>query len=92
LPDVQVGGIAAGLHLVIRLPDDLDDEQVAADARREGIIVQPLSRHYAGSGAPGLIISYAGHHAARLQTAIQALARVVPQPRMISRAGRVDAG
>jgi GntR family transcriptional regulator/MocR family aminotransferase len=76
---VQIGGIAAGLHLVVRLPDGLDDERVAADARSEGIIVQPLSRHYAGSGAPGLVINYAGHHPARLQAAIQALARVVPR-------------
>jgi GntR family transcriptional regulator/MocR family aminotransferase len=77
MPDVRIGGIAAGLHLVVRLSDAVDDEQVAADARNEGIIVQPLSRHYAGSGAPGLIINYAGHHPARLQVAIQALARVV---------------
>jgi GntR family transcriptional regulator / MocR family aminotransferase len=79
LPDLQIGGIAAGLHLVVRLPDGLDDEQVAADARSEGILVQPLSRHYAGSGAPGLVINYAGHHPARVQAAIQALARVVPR-------------
>lgn len=77
LPDVRIAGIAAGLHLVMRLPDSVDDEQVAADARGEGIILQPLSRHYARSGAPGLIINYAGHHPARLQTALQVLARVV---------------
>jgi len=77
LPDLQIGGIAAGLHLVIRLPDAVDDERVTADARSEGIIVQPLSRHYAGAGAPGLIVSYAGHHPARLQAALNTLARVV---------------
>lgn len=81
LPDVRIGGIAAGLHLVVRLPDGFDDEQVAADARSEGIVVQPLSRHYARSGGPGLIINYASHNSARLQTAIQVLARVVPRSR-----------
>jgi GntR family transcriptional regulator/MocR family aminotransferase len=79
MPDLHIGGIAAGLHLVVRLPDALDDERVAADARSEGVIVQPLSRHYAGSGSPGLIINYAGHHPARLQAALHALARVVRQ-------------
>jgi GntR family transcriptional regulator/MocR family aminotransferase len=79
MPGLHIGGIAAGLHLVVRLPDALDDEQVAADARHEGIIVQPLSRHYAGTGSPGLIINYAGHHPARLHAAIHALARVVRQ-------------
>ncbi|WP_306894217.1 MocR-like pyridoxine biosynthesis transcription factor PdxR [Agromyces albus] len=77
IPALHIGGVAAGLHLVVRLPEQLDDEHVAADARAEGVIVQPLSRHYAGSGAPGLIINYAGHHPARLQTAISAIARVV---------------
>lgn len=77
LPDLQIGGIAAGLHLVIRLPDAADDERVTADARNAGIIVQPLSRHYAGAGAPGLIVNYAGYHPARLETAVHALARVV---------------
>jgi GntR family transcriptional regulator / MocR family aminotransferase len=78
MPHLRVGGIAAGLHLVVTLPDHLDDEQVCADARGEGVIVQPLSRHYAGVGASGLIINYAGHHPARLQAAVRALARVVP--------------
>jgi GntR family transcriptional regulator/MocR family aminotransferase len=77
LPGVRIVGIAAGLHLVMLLPDSVDDEQVAADARSEGIIVQPLSGHYADSGAPGLIINYAGHRPARLQAAIHALAHVV---------------
>ena len=80
MPQLQVRGIAAGLHLVVRFPDSVDDEQLAADARSEGIIVQPLSRHYAGAGTPGLVINYAGHHPARLQAAIRALARVVPPP------------
>jgi GntR family transcriptional regulator / MocR family aminotransferase len=79
MPDLHIGGIAAGLHLVVRLPDVVDDERVASDARNEGVIVQPLSRHYAGTGSPGLIINYAGHHPARLQAAIHALARVVRQ-------------
>lgn len=77
LPELRIGGIAAGLHLLVRLPDHLDDEQVAADARSEGVFVQPLSRHYAGSGAPGLIVNYAAHHPARLQAAVGALTRVL---------------
>lgn len=77
LPAVHIGGVAAGLHLVVRLPEQLDDELVAADARAEGVVVQPLSRHYAGPGAPGLIINYAGHHPARLQAAISVIARVI---------------
>ncbi len=77
LPDVRVSGIAAGLHLVILLPDRLDDEQIATDAREAGVIVQPLSRYRTAPGAPGLIINYAAHQPARLNAAISILARVL---------------
>lgn len=77
LPGLRVVGIAAGLHLVLDLPDDLNDEQIAAHARAAGVIVQPLSRHRTSPGAPGLIINYAAHHPARLDTAIRALSSVI---------------
>ncbi len=77
LPDLRVGGIAAGLHLVLHLPEDLNDEQIAADARAAGVIVQPLSRHRTSPGTPGLIINYAAHHPARLDAAIRTLSSVI---------------
>ncbi|KRE21532.1 PLP-dependent aminotransferase family protein [Agromyces sp. Soil535] len=77
LPGCSVVGIAAGLHLVIELADGVDDERIAADARAEGVLVQPLGRHFAGVGRPGLVISYAGNHPARVQRAIEVLAHVI---------------
>lgn len=50
----------AGLHLVMALPDDVDDVLVAKLARDQGVLVRPLSRYYAGpSDARGLLLGFA---------------------------------
>ncbi|MCG2797980.1 MAG: PLP-dependent aminotransferase family protein [Cellulomonas sp.] len=79
LPALAVGGIAAGLHLVVLLPPGTDDERVTADARDLGVLVQPLSSHYLVDPRPGLVLSYAAHHPATLHEAIGRLARAVPR-------------
>lgn len=73
LPGCQIEGIAAGLHLVVFLPDDLDDTALAANAATEGIAVQPLSAHRFTPGRPGLVIGYGPHPAPRLDAAIKTL-------------------
>ncbi|WP_092006129.1 PLP-dependent aminotransferase family protein [Polaromonas sp. OV174] len=53
-------GSNAGLHLVLRLPDDSDDVAIAEAARQRGIIVRPLSRYFIGSSVQrGLLLGYA---------------------------------
>lgn len=79
LPGVAVGGIAAGLHLVVPLPADVDDVQVAADIRDLGVLVQPLSGHFLADARPGLVLSYAAQHPATLHAAIERLATAVPR-------------
>ncbi|GJG97656.1 PLP-dependent aminotransferase family protein [Cupriavidus pauculus] len=50
----------AGLHLVLRLPDDVDDVALANLARDRGILVRPLSRYFSGSVVQrGLLLGYA---------------------------------
>lgn len=73
LPGCQIEGIAAGLHLVAFLPDNLDDTALAARAEAEGIAVQPLSAHRFTPGRPGLVIGYGPHPAPRLEAAIKTL-------------------
>lgn len=77
LPGLRVTGIAAGLHVVVLLPEHLDDEQVAARARDAGVLVQPLSVHRGRPGPPGLVLSYAAHPPARFAAAVAVLATVV---------------
>ncbi len=53
-------GSNAGLHLVLRLPDEADDVAITAAARARGIVVRPLSRYYLGEPArKGLLLGYA---------------------------------
>ena len=81
LPGCRVEGIAAGLHLLVLLPEDVDDAALAGQAATAGIAVQPLSGHRFVAGPPGLVIGYGPHPAARLEAAIRtigALAGLAP--------------
>ncbi|MFU1906080.1 MocR-like pyridoxine biosynthesis transcription factor PdxR [Bordetella avium] len=51
----------AGLHLILNLPQDLDDNAVVDVARARGVLTRPLSRYYAGSepARRGLLLGYA---------------------------------
>lgn len=72
-----VSGIAAGLHLVVRLPEGMDDTEVARRAGQAGIHVQSLSHHRFDPGPPGLVIGYGPHPIPRLERAIESLGAVL---------------
>ena len=60
LPDLEPGGIAAGLHLVASLPADLDEERVVDAGAERGIAVYGLAPYrLSAGGPPGLIFGYA---------------------------------
>ena len=81
LPDLRPAGIAAGLHLVAWLPDDLDETQVIEAAARDGVAVAGISAYrLAPSPAGGLLFGYSnlsdraiGDGIARLSAAIASL-------------------
>ena len=53
---------AAGLHLVLKLPNSCDDVAIAATALERGVKVRPLSRYYMQSHAHaerGLLMGFA---------------------------------
>lgn len=77
MPGCAIHGVAAGVHLLVLLPEGADDEEVAARALDRGVAVQPLSRNRVAPGAPGLVVSYAGHDPERLRGAIERLGGVV---------------
>ncbi|WP_145942887.1 MocR-like pyridoxine biosynthesis transcription factor PdxR [Corynebacterium glyciniphilum] len=77
LPGCSVDGVAAGLHVLVRLPDHVDDVVLAARARNVGLAVQPLSSHRAGPGPPGVVIGYGPHASRRLDAAIRQLGEFV---------------
>lgn len=82
LPTAHVQGIAAGLHLLITLPDlpgDPDDTELADAPRHAGVLMHPLSWHRQQPGPPGLVLGYAAHPPDRLADAVRRLAAVIPR-------------
>jgi GntR family transcriptional regulator/MocR family aminotransferase len=80
LPGARVTGVAAGLHLLIMLPDGTADTVVAERAARHGVLLHPLSWHRLQPGPPGLIIGYAAQPPDRLAEAARRLGRVITRP------------
>ena len=76
LPELEPAGIAAGLHLVAWLPEDLDEEAVIAAAAREGVAVAGVSP-YRLSPAPrgGLIFGYSNLSERPIADGVRRLAR-----------------
>ena len=76
LPTVSVTGVAAGLHLLVTLPDGVDDVALADELRDAGVLVHPLSWHRRLPGPPGLVLGYAAHTPDRLREAGATIAKV----------------
>nr|WP_261566674.1 hypothetical protein [Frankia gtarii] len=75
-------GVAAGLHLLITLPDGQtdgqgDDVALAAQLHAAGVLVHPLSWHRRLPGPPGLVLGYAAHPPDRLREAATTITHVV---------------
>ena len=74
LPAARVTGVAAGLHLVVTLPGDTPDTELALACAAEGVMVQPLSWHRHAPGPPGLVLGYAASTPDRLREAAALIA------------------
>jgi GntR family transcriptional regulator/MocR family aminotransferase len=69
LPGLVVRGAAAGLYIVLELPEQLDEAAVRAAAQSRGIALEGR-----GAGRPALLIGFAGLNAAAVKPAVAALA------------------
>jgi GntR family transcriptional regulator/MocR family aminotransferase len=78
LPEVAVEGVAAGVHVLVRLPQGVSDAEVANAAARAGIAVPPLSAFRVRPAAEGgLVVGYGRLHESAVGAAVQALAKAV---------------
>lgn len=77
LPDCTPIGIEAGLHVVIRLPENEQDSTLVEHLATAGIRVAALTayRHH-HSGFPGLVLGWAQARPNQLATSIQTLAGI----------------
>ncbi len=77
LPELEPAGIAAGLHLVAWLPDDLDEAaaiQAAADA---GVQLAGVTPYRLSPGRPGLLFGYSDLSERAIADGIGRLARAI---------------
>uniref|UniRef100_UPI00333EED3C MocR-like pyridoxine biosynthesis transcription factor PdxR n=1 Tax=Castellaniella defragrans TaxID=75697 RepID=UPI00333EED3C len=76
---LDVVGGETGLHLILSLPDDVDDTLVTRDALRQGVVTRALSAYYMDQThvRPGLLLGYAGATPEEIQPAFDTLARVI---------------
>ncbi|WP_243842938.1 PLP-dependent aminotransferase family protein [Mumia sp. ZJ430] len=77
LPEARVQGAAAGLHLVVTLPEGIDDRAVAEEALAGGVKTHPLSLHRQRPGRPGLVLGYAANGAGAVDDGIAVVAEAV---------------
>ena len=79
LPSWQAVGVAAGLHVVLRLPDGTDDTALQRTLAASGVNAMALSG-YVPSGRitpyPGLVVGYASLGPDRLRSAVDVMAQV----------------
>jgi GntR family transcriptional regulator/MocR family aminotransferase len=78
LPELAIEGVAAGVHLLLRLPDGVSDAAVAAAAEGARIRVPPLSAfRLIPADDGGLVIGYGRLHESAVEPAAGALAGVI---------------
>jgi GntR family transcriptional regulator / MocR family aminotransferase len=78
LPGLSIEGVAAGVHLLLRLPAGIDDAQVVETARTRGLRVEALSSHcIAPLEEGGLVLGYGRLHESAIPTAVGELAAVM---------------
>ncbi|GAA2652643.1 MocR-like pyridoxine biosynthesis transcription factor PdxR [Nonomuraea recticatena] len=66
LPELVVRGIEAGLHIYLDLPQDWDENEVAAAARAAGLSAEEVDQMRFTEGPPAIVMGFArvpAHHA-----------------------------
>jgi GntR family transcriptional regulator/MocR family aminotransferase len=92
LPELEPVGIAAGLHLLAWLPDDLDETTVVAAAADHGVAVAPVSDFgLTPTQRPGLIFGYSSLDEVAITQGIARLARAIATVRTaVSRSAKSE--
>jgi GntR family transcriptional regulator/MocR family aminotransferase len=71
--DLAVEGVAAGLHVAVRLPPQLSEEAVVAAAAARGVAVATVGEHAVAPRPPALVLGYARLPETGLRAAARAL-------------------
>jgi GntR family transcriptional regulator/MocR family aminotransferase len=78
LPIATPGGIAAGLHVTLQLPNCIDEVKVCEAAARRGVAIEGIGKYrLSGKGAPALLLGYGSASEASLRAAVRIIADVI---------------
>ena len=78
LPGLEIRGAAAGMQLLLMLPDDVDDVEIVKAARSKGIGLSALSPlHLAARPERGLLLGYGRLSEPSIPEAVEALSKVI---------------
>jgi GntR family transcriptional regulator/MocR family aminotransferase len=75
LPGTVLEGVDAGLHVVLRLPDHVDDLDLVGRLADQGLAASPLSAYAVAASVRGLVLCYAGLPETQADAAMACLAR-----------------
>jgi GntR family transcriptional regulator/MocR family aminotransferase len=81
-PNVGVSGVAAGLHVLLELPQGANEDEIVARAERHGLAIEGL-RSYACAGhqhSPALVVGYAAPPEHAFTGAVARLCAVLGDP------------
>ena len=79
MPSARPMGIAAGLHLAVYLPEQLDEREVAERARARSVAVAVVGEHRVAPGPPALLLAYASTAEPAIRRGVAELGRVVAE-------------
>lgn len=87
---ISLSGGHAGLQLLYRFTEEVDDAMVASDALSKGLIVRPLSMYYQDKDLVrnGMNLGYGGVPVERIRSAVPVLAQVVEERIQATRRSR----
>jgi GntR family transcriptional regulator/MocR family aminotransferase len=78
LPGLEIRGAAAGMQLLLMLPDHVDDVEIAEAARSHGIGLSALSPlHLAACPERGLLLGYGRLPEPSIDQAVEALSKLI---------------
>jgi GntR family transcriptional regulator/MocR family aminotransferase len=73
LPSARLDGVDAGLHVVLRLADDVDDLDLVTRLADRGLAASPLSAYAVEAPVRGLVLCYAGLPETQADAAVRVL-------------------
>jgi GntR family transcriptional regulator/MocR family aminotransferase len=79
LPEAAIGGVAAGLHVTVRLPDSDDEQAIREQTLLRSIELETMNdyRHHTVDRAPALLLGYAQMPEPAIRAGVRELSEAV---------------